>query len=288
MSRAFVYALATFLLVAEPAPGQTPLAWKFARGQVFEVVRSESHKQTVEIKGKQFKQVRNSIWHVRLETKEQQADAFVVLATLTKVEHKVVGGADAELINPKLYEKMQGSQFTLRVTPSGRIVELRGYEEFLSKMADKDAMRLKALRVTLPEATLRETLADLFGPLPDKEVTWQRERVEPIPHFGSLRSTAKYEQVGTKQGRELIRYTVQSKYEMPKEDKTALFRIVKGSLESNKAAGMIAFDGTAGHLLEHERSVVLHGTLTIETMDRQHPLEFWSGNEVKIRMKAGK
>jgi hypothetical protein len=288
-AREFTYTLAAVLLFTSSALGQTPLAWKFAEGQVFDVERSAMQKQTVEVKGKQFKQERKSVWHVRLEMREKKADALIILATLTKVEHQLVVGADAERIDPKLHEKMWGSKFTLRVTPAGRIVEMQGYEHFLSKLADRDAGRLKSLQVTFPEATLKEALADLFGPLPvEKEIAWQREYVESIPHFGLLRSTAKYEHVGTRKGRELIDYTIQSKYELLKEDKTGLFHVVKGSIDSEKAMGTIAFDRAAGRLLEHERIQRLHGMLTIETMDRQQPLEFWSENEVKIRVKPGK
>jgi hypothetical protein len=282
--RYFLCTLAVCLFFAAIAPAQTSLVWKFEKGQVYEAERSATHKQTVTLNGKQFKQQRGSTWHVRLVVKDKQAENYVVLATLTKVEHQLTGGSDAEMIDPKLPEKMQGSTFTLDVTPSGKIAKLQGYDEFLKRLAGEDTGRLKALRITFPESTLKETFADLFGPLPSKSDNWKREYVEPIPHFGALRSTASYTQ-----NRDKITYTIQTKYEAPaKDDKMLLFRIVKGSIDSDQAKGSIVFDSAKGHLVEHERTMMLRGTLTIEKMERQQPLEFSSENVVKIRVRKAK
>jgi hypothetical protein len=286
----FTYILVAWFLFVSSASAQTSLLWKFEKGQVFDVERTASQNQTVQLNGKQFKQQLQSAWHIRLEVKEKQAANFVVLALLTKVEHHLTSGADTQSIDSKLDEKMQGSSFTLTVTPKGQLVQLQGYEDFLKRVAGLDKARLKALRVTLPESALKESLADLFGPLPEKSVSkgdvWQREYVEPIPHFGALRSTASYTYEGQAKKHERIAYTIQTKYEAPpKDDKMAPFRIVKGRIDSDKARGIIVFDQAAGRLVEHERTLRLRGTLTIEAMDREQPLEFSSENEVKIRLK---
>ena len=284
------YILAVCLLFVASASAQTSLLWKFEKGQVFAVERTRSQKQTVDINGKQFKQQRQSAWHIRLEVKEKQAANVVILAQLTKVEHHVTDGADTEAIDLKLHEKMQGSSFTLTVTPDGQLVKLQGYEDFLKRVAGMDKARLKALQVTFSVSVVKEALADLFGPLPPRSVAkgdaWQREYVEPIPHFGALRSTASYTYEGQAKNYERIAYTIQTKYEAPpKDDKMAPFRILKGSIVSDKAKGIIVFDQAAGRLLAHERTMLLRGTLTIEAIDRKQPLEFSSADEVKIRLK---
>jgi hypothetical protein len=282
---AFPTTLITLLLFAASAPAQTPPVWKFEKGQILEVERTATQKQTVKLKTKETKQERSSTWHIRLEAKEKKADAFVIVATLTKVEHKIVGATDAEQFDPKLHEKMQGSVFTLTVTPTGRVVEMTGYEDFLRRLADKDKEKLKALHDTFPESVLKEAFADIFGPLPEKEPTWQREYVEPITPFGILHSTAKYEHTGVKKGRDRIEYRIDTKYEAPKPDKAAFFRVVKGTVTADHDHGAIAFDREAGRLVEHVRSLRIHGVLTIEVMDREEPLTFHSETEVKIRVK---
>ena len=284
------FAVFASLLCVLPTHAQAVLRWTFEKGRVYEVERVASQKQTVEIRGKQFKQERQTTWRVRLEVKEKQADAFVLAATLTKVEDQRAGGAGPDMIDPKLGEKMQGASFALVVTSSGTLVEIKGYEEFLVKLADTDKARLKALRVTFPEANLREAFTDLFGPLPDKSVapgdSWQRSYAEPIPHFGTLQAKTRYVYDGLSKERDRISYTIQTKYELPKNDAMVLFRIVQGTIASENAKGQIVFDRTAGHLVQHDRTMFLHGTLVIEAMDRPQSLEFTSENTVKIRVKA--
>ncbi|MSQ94816.1 MAG: hypothetical protein EXR98_09710 [Gemmataceae bacterium] len=284
-----ILALIALSLLAGNAPAQTVLQWKFAKGQVYAAQRTATQKQIVEIKGKIFKQVSASIWHVRLEVQEKKADGFAIQATLTKVEQRITGAADAEMIDPKLHEKMQGAVFALIVKPTGAIYEMRGYEDFLTRLRGTDKARLKALRVTFPEAAVKEALADVFGPLPEVGVkpgdAWRRDYFEPIPHFGGLRASVRYVYVGPIQERERITYTIQTKYEIPKDGANGIFRIAEGSIESEKANGTIHFDRAAGRLVEHERSMLLRGKLTIETMDRRQELEFSSENELKLRVQ---
>src|SRR5204863_9698424 len=111
----------------------------------------------------------------------------------------------------------------------------------------------------------------------------ERTYVEPISYFGSLRASVRYTYEP-----ERIAYTVQTKYELPKPDLTGLFRIVKGDIQAEKARGSFTFDATAGHLVTHERTMLLRGKLTVEANNRQQALEFSSENEVKIRVKQMK
>ena len=289
LARCFGYTLVLCVLATTSAFAQTPLRWKFAQGQVFEVERITSQKQTVEIKGKQFKQDRQSTWHVRLEVQETDPENSRLTAVLTRVEHQLAGGAATEMVDPKLAEKMQGCSFTLRVTPHGKLSEFKGHADFLKKLAGDDKGRIKAFSIMFPEESLKEAFADLFGPLPEKRVVagdaWAHAFVEPIPHFGSLRSTARYVYEGKSDQHDRIAYTIQTLYELPKDELMLLFRIVKGNIRSEQSRGTIQFDGMAGRLALHERSMLLRGTLTIESMDRQQPLDFTSLNEVKVRIK---
>lgn len=285
-----VYGVAAWMLTAAALCAQPVMRWKFEVGKVYECARIVTQKQTVELKGKTFPINRQSTWLVRLDVMENNPDSARILATLANVEHRVLPAVAEEMIDPKLDEKMKGSSFHMTVTPLGRLSKFEGYEDFLKRLAEGDKGKLKALRATFPEETLRQAFADMFGPLPDKAVgkgdTWQREYIEPIPHFGALRSTVHYVYAGTKNADDQIRYTIQTKYELPKDDMSVLFRIAKGNITSEKATGMMTFDNPAGHLLQHDRRMLLRGSLTIEAMDRQQSMEFTSDNEVKIRIQS--
>jgi len=287
-----VLGVTAWILTASAVTAQPVMQWKFEAGKVYECERIVTQKQTVEANGKTFPSNRQSTWLIRLDVIEKDAKSARIQATLTKVEHRITPAVAEEMIDPKLDQKMQGSVFQLTVTPFGQVTQLDGYENFLKRLADADKGKLKALRAAFSEATIRQAFEDLFGPLPDKAVgkgdTWQREYVEPIPHFGALRSTVTYVYAGKKMADDRITYSIQTKYELPKDDMSVLFRITKGNITSEKATGMIAFDNPTGHLQQHERRMVLRGTLTIEVMERPQTMEFTSDNEVKIRVKAMK
>ncbi len=284
-----ILALISLALSTSDACAQANLQWKFAKGQIYYAQRITTQKQTVTVNGKEFEQTRESVWHVRLDVKEQMFESFVIQATLAKVEHHVVGAVDAQVMDPKLQDKQQGSIFTLHVAPTGLIQEMRGYEEFLQRLAGTDKARRAALQTTLSEATVKEAFADLFGPLPASKVqrgdSWRREVFEPIPHFGGLRSSVVYVHDGGDKERERIVYTIQTKYEAPKKDGTSLFHVRDGTIESDKAHGEIDFDRAGGRLIAHSRSMLLQGRLTIEALDRRQTLDFSSVNGVKIRVQ---
>lgn len=267
-------------------PAQTPLLWKLEKGQTLDVERRADQKQSVVSKGTAFQQQLKSVWKVRLDVREVRADAFQIDATLTMVEQRqLLNGVAQKLPEPNPHERMQGCVFALVVSPNGRLVEWKGYDDFLKKIAGEDKGRLKTARSLFPEEALKEAFADLFGPLPDRQVAkdgkWERSYVEPIPFFGSLHAVALY----VADGKSRIDYTIQTTYELPRADRTGVFKVVKGTIDSDKARGTITFDPLAGRLIEHERSMRLRGTLTIESMDRQQPLEFTSENDLKIRIK---
>src|SRR5581483_35165 len=179
-------------LAAAPAGAQTTLAWKLAPGEAFDMERGATQEQSVEVRGKAFRQQAESTWRVHLDVVSADGDTRVVRATLKEVQHRLKGSAGA-VTEHHLADKLQGRQFTLKVSPRGQVLSLDGYADFVEQAAEKQAERARALRAYLPEDALRAALADLFGPLPEAEVrrgaTWRHVVREPVPQFGALRAT---------------------------------------------------------------------------------------------------
>jgi len=278
------------LMWAGAGNAQTTLAWKFTKGQTIHAERVASQKQLVEVNNKKLKSETHSVWHVRFEVMDVRASAAQIQATLTKVEHKTAGPAESELIDAKLHEKMRGAVFDLDVTPSGRVLALKGYGDFVNRLAEKDETRAAAVRVTLSESALTARFEEFFGPLPTKSVNqkerWDRRSVESMPHFGLLRQTASYEYAGAIDGRHLIDYTVAATYEPPiKDDRMTLFRVVKGSFGFDDSKGRLVFDADSGILSERDHTVRLRGELVVASKDRQHTMHVISENTLRIRIK---
>jgi hypothetical protein len=280
------WCLAAVLLSATSAQAQTTLAWKLPQGQAFEMERTATQDQAVELRGKMFKQHAVSTWRVRFEVQPAQGENLVLRATLKDVQHKVKGAVGPGVEN-SLADKLQGRQFTLKLTPQGKIVGFEGYADFVTEAAEKQPERAKALRTLLPEEALREAFADLLGPLPAEAVragaTWQHRLREPIPHFGTLQTTWQFTAEGPAAAGYHLAYTIKTTYQAPAADEAPLLRVVKGSLQGENGRGKIDFDVERGRLLRHERRQSVRGNLTVETMGMQVPLEFASENVLVIR-----
>lgn len=282
------WVLALLLFGPVTAGAQEPVRWKLQPGQSFDIERIARHDQVVELKDKSFRQKSVSTWLVHFEVLRQETAGYRLAATLTRVEHKVTGTVPAGAVNGGLAEKMRGARFTLAITPAGGLRELGGYEDFLAKAGDKQAARVKALRVTMPEPWLRAAFADMLGRLPERApaagATWEQRLVEPIPHFGAFRSTWRFTRAEPVRAGQVILYTVTTKYEPPAAGDPALFRVVKGELRGEEGRGKIVFDATAGRLVSHDRSMRVRGSLTVEAAGRAVPLEFRSDDELRLRL----
>ncbi len=282
----FALALLAGCLCGLDANAQTLLRWTLKPGTVYDVERTIAQKQIVEIQGKATTEERKSIWRVRLQATEQRGDEFIVLATLAEVRHHLVGVVKEELLDANLHEKIQGANFTMRVAPDGRIVEFGGYEDFLMRVAGGRKGATKVVRQAYPEVMLRDAFGDIFVQLPDKAVkpgdSWQRAFVEPIPHFGTFQAKAIYTYESDKDNTARIATTITTKYELPKNESAVVFRVVQGTIETEKSEGMLTFNRQAGHVAQHDRRWLLQGKLVIEAANQRQTVVFTSESMTSI------
>ena len=75
----------------------------------------------------------------------------------------------------KVMEKLQGAtfQFTLK---NGKVTKLKGYDDFIKKLADGDEMAGKFAKMLMSEQTVKKGIDDLFGGLPGNTRTKQPGR----------------------------------------------------------------------------------------------------------------
>jgi hypothetical protein len=239
--------------------------------------RIATQDQTVKVRGKIFKQHAVSSWRIHFDVLSAEHEKCVLRATFKAARHKREGTGAGEHGSEDL---LQGRHFKLAITPHGRILAFEGYADFASQFPEKGR--------AVPEETLREALAEMLGPLPEKALrpgaTWQSSRRETIPHFGVLVSTRHFMAARRSGGFELG-YTIETSYQLPALDEAPVFRVVKGTLSGEDGHGEILFDPVRGRLLRHERRLSIRGTLAVETMGKQVPLEFASAETVEIRLK---
>ncbi len=279
------------LLGVHPVSAQVKLEWRFKEGETFFAERVYTQKQAVEMKGKAFKEQRSKTWLSAITVKEKTKAGYILELKVESAifrsdgERRDVSPAVAS--DELLAAKFKGCSFNVTVSPQGKVSKFEGYEAFIQKLTDKNADGEKALRALITEEGLREDAEEVFGWLPERIVRkgdkWKREAVEPMPPFGSFKSTYEYV-LDTEQGPEVgIGLSTKMSYRPPGNE-AELFKVVKGSLKGEDGKGALVFDIEAGRLVSSHKSVLVRGELILESMGHQTKADFTSENELRVRV----
>jgi hypothetical protein len=291
MSKQFWAAFLVVLLGARPGLAQVKLEWRFKEGETFFAERVYTQKQSVEINGKAFKEVRSKTWLSAITVKEKTKAGALLEYKVESASFQSDGarrGVSPLIPSEDLWAaKIKGCTFKITVTPRGKVAKFEGYEAFVQKLADKNDDSEKALRALITEEGLREDAEEIFSILPEKIVRkgdkWKRESSEPMPPFGSFKSTYEYV-LESETGPEVaIGLAMKMIYRSPSSE-AELFKVVKGSLKGDDGKGTLVFDNEAGRLVNSHKSVLVRGELLLESMGRQTKIEFTSDNELRVRV----
>jgi hypothetical protein len=295
MCKPYCWAFLALTIGAPATQAQTELRWHFKEGETFWVERVQTRKQTVDIKTKSFVEQHDKTWVTAVTVKEKTQAGFVLDLKIVSMQvgptgkthaagMPMLGGLDASLA-----QKVIGCRFTATITPLGKVIKFEGYGAFLQRLAGKNEESAKTLKVLVSEETLREEVEDLFNFLPEKAVSkgdqWKREATEPMPPFGFIKAVYEYV-LEENDGKEVgINFKVKMSYKPPNGDGD-LFRVLKGSLQTDEGKGTLVLDGKKGWLVRSEKTVRFRGDLTIETMNKQTSLAFASAISIRVRWLA--
>jgi hypothetical protein len=287
MSKARWSAVMIVAVAVRPAAAQTKLEWHFKEGETFFVESVAVQKQTVEIKSKLLKEERTRTWVTAVTVMKKTSAGHVLDLKIESVTLQPAAPGTPAGLDDKLAAKMQGCQFTATVTSQGKLAKFEGYDAFVQKLAEKNGEVEKVLRALLSEEALREDIEEVFYCLPHKAVKkgdkWKREAIEPVPPFGSFKSTVEYV-LEEETGDELsVGTTIKMTYK-PSGGDGDLFRVVKGGLTSEGGKGSVVFDAKKGRMVRSEKTVELQGDLVVESMGNQTQLRFTSVNVLRVRL----
>lgn len=265
-------------LVGVSAQGQTPLAWKFKKDDVFRYETVSTVKQSLKLLDKDGKPEGKEIIQ---DIEYTMVMSYKVLDTTpeggTVLENKVdsMKFKNASVAGSAIVadEKLQGATFKITLNPKREVTNLDGYEEFLKKMAGDDSNMLKTLQAVLPKEALIKSAREAFGFLPDKpEKTWTREFITPMGPLGDLAVKNVYKDEGGDQldGKAVQKITFDSTviYSPPNAQAPAVaqsaFRVVKGELKrTDQNKGTIFFDAAAGRLAAMNQQIKLKGKMSL-------------------------
>jgi hypothetical protein len=274
------------LLIAAPVSADSPLAWKFAEGDVFFLQRDVHGEQIVTIKEKPLRQETQGTWIYRFEVRKADKDAATLEARVhsAKIQH-LVGTAGVE---SKWLDRMKGAMFTLEVDRRGKIAKWSGYDALAAQVSDKKADVEKVVRQLWPEALIRQQFDDMLAVIPDRAVVvgdkWQESRLLHLSAAGTFitehrKSFAEVDRAGHVH----ITGTVTGKYQPPPTP-ADIFRVTGGDLKIEKGRWQCVFDRERGRPLRTEEKIEIQGQLTVELSGMPVVAELNMKSEAKTKL----
>jgi hypothetical protein len=294
LSRCLTGALLVVGLSAVPAHGQTPLAWKFKKGDDIRLEVVSTLKQSMKwVDNKVPKEAKQDIEYTQLlafKVLETKDDGSVVLEQkLESIKFKNQGGS----VMPD--EKIQGATLKITLGPKRTIDKVEGLNELIAKLAGEDARVRETLKRTLTEESLKKTAQEVFAFLPEKaEKKWTRTVNAPLGPLGNLSIKNEYTddgtgKVGDKTAAKItFKSTVTYAPPTAEQTKDTTIKIVKGELKADGAKGTILFDAAAGRLLSYEWGLKLKGKLTIGISGSDLPSDVEQEETIKVTLKDAK
>jgi hypothetical protein len=195
--------LMTAALLLSAQDGKVELKWKFEKGR--ELTYRQSQKQVMELFGNAMEQetAQTQVWTVKdigpdgVATIETKCVAVASKAT-GAMEFEYDSEKDKELPeNPqvKMMAKMVGKTFTLKMTPQGKIVEMKGFdalmEDMLKELGDDAGPMKEMLKQMLSDDTMKSAMQQLAPMLPEKPVgkgdKWSNDFTLKFPMIGGMK-----------------------------------------------------------------------------------------------------
>lgn len=192
---------AALLLSAQD--GKVELKWKFEKGREF--AYRQTQKQTMEIFGTAMEQEngQTQVWTV----KDVAADGTATIETkVVGVSAKASGAMEFEYDSEKdkelpenpqvrMMAKMVGKTFTLKMTPHGKVLEMKGadavIDEMLKELGEEAGPAKEMLKQMLSDDSMKSGMQQLTPMLPTKPVgkgdSWKDEFTLKFPMVGGMK-----------------------------------------------------------------------------------------------------
>lgn len=272
---------------AGPLQAQTSLSWKFTTGDAFAVEQHISQATGLEAKNKPFQQKSTLTLKTHWQVGETSKEAIRLTVTVDSLASKISTGDGKQSVSSKEDELWKDAVFTLTADTTGKLREVQGHEQLLKKLAGGDPQRLKVLAALKPPEYFRALFQDVLGPLPAEPVKvgdrWRHASVEPMSIFGSLEQMTEFTYQGNRDGAHLVGTSTTSVYKAPRYAiENDVVRVLKGEVKVDEGKGELFFDTGLGRMRRVQKTLRLHGDLTLETLGGAQRVSFTSDSEMRI------
>jgi hypothetical protein len=276
--------------------GKSKLEWKFEMGKSFYQTMTTKTDQTMKVMNNDVTQKQTQTFYFSWTPLDKLPDGK------WKLEQKIlgvkmdidIGGAPIKYDstsppaagaagNPlgEFFNALKGSAFTVTVDPKTyKITEIKGRDEFVSKLSKANRQMEPLLNKILSEDALREMAEPTFAVVPNDAVEkgkkWNKTTSLDMGPIGKYKNEYTYTYEGTEN--KLDKIDVASKLTYVPPEKTEgigglPFRIKNADLKSKESKGTIFFNREKGRVEKSDMSVELTGTLDIEIGGQQTKVE---------------
>ena len=200
--------MAAFLLALPAADDKVELRWKWQKGQ--ELVYKSVQKTQLEFGGQPMDQHMGYTYSLTIAEVAESGEATITvkyLAVVTKgngptgeYDYDSEKDKEAPAEGPAAMQaKMVGQSFTMKMTPTGKVTDVQGYDKVLEAMTKGSGEEAAAVRAQLKQMfnndTFKGMMQQMAPPLPEEKVgkgdSWSNEFQVKMPMIGGMNFTLK-------------------------------------------------------------------------------------------------
>jgi hypothetical protein len=280
--------LITVISLAAPAVAGEPilLRYKFAKGDrlIYKSVEQEQQDQKVLGQDVSTKSTRSVVTSQVVD--EVDGDGNAILKTKavhrkmtsegpagkyefdSKSSERDTASEEGAAITPIL-ERLTGSEYQIKVTPRGEVVEVKGLEELIADLVKDNPFAALQAGVTGDNDGAKYAEQDDFLVFSEKPVepgdAWEAPFEIELKHLGKIKGTVRYVYEAEDKVGEVKTVRIGTSMEFSLELKLeAEGAKVSGTITSTAATGTAQFDPIAGRVVSAKRKVGSSGQLTID------------------------
>jgi hypothetical protein len=181
------------------------------------------------------------------------------------------GTALSNELNP-VYETLSGVEYSITITPQGKVEKLEGYKEILENIL-KDHPLASQITGGGSEQAQKDSLAEVFFILPEQAVkegdTWEVPFTLDLPKIGKAdgKRIYKYEGPANKEDAKIAKISVSMELSFD-IDLNMEGAKVTGNIGTDSSKGEVRFDSEKGQVVSATLEYGLSGTMNITAGER--------------------
>ena len=279
----WVLALALSAVAPERQEEKVLLQWKFQEGMKHRYRMTQ--KVTMDFDGTLMVQEQSFTYEMWVKGVDEKGTATVEMK-YESMAVKATGLAEYEYDSEKDEDPpdelggaavtgLLGKSFTMKMTPSGRVVEVQGLDKLLGKLLEGEEGATPMLRQMLSDKSMKSMLQQMSPPLPEKKVgkgdRWKDTFAIDFARVGKMEFTLDSTLGGVKDGKAKIDQDVKIK-----------LKPAEGDDEDPSQGGVeiMEMKGRAGTIFSIKRGLFLSSESTIKMKLSAR------GNEVPIEIEG--